>query len=181
MGADIQVSGRVAVVRGVEALTGARVHTRDLRAGAGALHRGARGGGGVRRGERCPDRPGIRPAGGKARRAGRRSPKNGDHRRKTLGGDPIARADLSCAVPAARGCRGQRLRLQRGDARARGRGPGVRGARSGGRGGPGRHRQRGEHLQAELWRDPRKDRRRPLFRGRVHRLPVSGYAAHPGL
>ena len=34
MGADIQVSGRVAVVRGVEALTGARVHTRDLRAGA---------------------------------------------------------------------------------------------------------------------------------------------------
>ena len=34
MGADIQVSGRVAVVRGVEALTGAQVHTRDLRAGA---------------------------------------------------------------------------------------------------------------------------------------------------
>ncbi len=34
MGADIQVSGRIAVVRGVEMLTGARVTTRDLRAGA---------------------------------------------------------------------------------------------------------------------------------------------------
>ena len=34
MGADIQVSGRVAVVRGVEQLTGARVTARDLRGGA---------------------------------------------------------------------------------------------------------------------------------------------------
>lgn len=34
MGADIQVSGRVAVVRGVQRLTGAHVTTRDLRAGA---------------------------------------------------------------------------------------------------------------------------------------------------
>jgi len=34
MGADIQVSGRIAVVRGVEKLTGARVETRDLRGGA---------------------------------------------------------------------------------------------------------------------------------------------------
>lgn len=34
MGADIQVSGRIAVVRGVEQLTGARVTTRDLRGGA---------------------------------------------------------------------------------------------------------------------------------------------------
>ena len=33
MGADIQVSGRVAVVRGVEQLTGARVTARDLRGG----------------------------------------------------------------------------------------------------------------------------------------------------
>ena len=34
MGADIQVSGRIAVVRGVEHLSGARVTTRDLRGGA---------------------------------------------------------------------------------------------------------------------------------------------------
>ena len=34
MGADIQVSGRIAVVRGVERLTGARVTARDLRGGA---------------------------------------------------------------------------------------------------------------------------------------------------
>lgn len=34
MGADIQVSGRAAVVRGVPRLSGARVTARDLRAGA---------------------------------------------------------------------------------------------------------------------------------------------------
>lgn len=34
MGADIQVSGRIAVVRGVERLSGARVMARDLRGGA---------------------------------------------------------------------------------------------------------------------------------------------------
>lgn len=34
MGADIQVNGRIAVVRGVDALTSARVMTRDLRGGA---------------------------------------------------------------------------------------------------------------------------------------------------
>ena len=34
MGADIVVSGRVAVVRGVEKLSGARVSAHDLRAGA---------------------------------------------------------------------------------------------------------------------------------------------------
>ena len=34
MGADIQVSGRIAVIRGVEKLCGARVMTRDLRGGA---------------------------------------------------------------------------------------------------------------------------------------------------
>ena len=34
MGADIQVSGRIAVIRGVERLTGAKVASRDLRGGA---------------------------------------------------------------------------------------------------------------------------------------------------
>ena len=67
MGADIFLSGRLAVVRGGR-LYGADVQAGDLRGGAALVHRGAGRGGGEPRGKRGTDRPRLRVAGKHARR-----------------------------------------------------------------------------------------------------------------
>ncbi len=72
LGAKIDVDGRVAVVQGVDKLSGATVMATDLRASAGLVIAALVAEGVDRRRPHLPPRPRLRPHGGQAARARRR-------------------------------------------------------------------------------------------------------------
>ena len=94
LGADIEVEGGTAIVRGVERLTGADVMATDLRASACLVIAGLVAEGATSDRPHLPPRPRLRAARGEARRARRE-----DRARQVNAGDGIKTSPLGRPVP----------------------------------------------------------------------------------